>query len=197
MIRLLEIVLACILFLIFSPLLIAIALAILIDSGLPILYLSPRIGKDGKPFHLYYFRTMVDGTHPHDEQLTRVGRFLRHYSLDHFAQIFNLLQGDMHFVGPRPMRPEQADLNDAIYQETLKVKPGVFNPAIIVLGKTYNSSPFLTKIILEKQYLDQRTFAKDVRFVGEALFAFLKSRGNVKMHGKPRVDTSQSTTDQD
>lgn len=197
MIRFLEIVVACILLLIFSPLLILIALAIVVDSGLPILYRSPRIGKDGAHFHLYYFRTMVDGTHPYEEQLTRVGRFLRHYSLDHLVQVFNLLKGDMHIVGPRPMRPEQADLNDPTYQATLTVKPGVFNPAIIALGKTYNASPFATKIDLEKQYLDQRTLTKDIRFVGDALLAFIKSRGNVKMHGKPRVEVSESPTDQD
>jgi hypothetical protein len=95
------------------------------------------------------------------------------------------------------MRPEQADLNDPNYQETLKVKPGVFSPAIIALGKTYNASPFDTKIELENDYLDQRTPSKDLRFVGGALSAFAKSRGNVKMHGKPRVDIPASTTDDD
>jgi len=197
MIRIFEIVLTCTLLLIFSPLFILIPLAIILDTGLPILYLSPRIGKDGKRFHLYYFRTMIDGTDPHDEQVTRVGRYLRHYSLDHFAQVFNLFKGDMHFIGPRPMRPEQARLDDATYQEILKVKPGVFNPAIIALGKTYNASPFATKIQLEKEYFDQRTRSKDIRFIGNSLLAFIKSRGNVKMHGTPQVDSMPSNIEQD
>ncbi len=188
MIRFFELVLTCTLLIIFFPLFILIPLAILLDTGLPILYRSPRIGKDGTRFHLYYFRTMVDGSDPHDEQLTQVGHFLRNYSLDHFAQVFNLFKGDMHFIGPRPMRPEQARIEDAMYQEILKVKPGVFNPAIIALGKTYNASPFTIKVELEKNYLDQRTRGKDIRFIGDSLLAFMKSRGNVKMRGTPQVD---------
>ena len=195
MLRILEITLTCMLILIFSPLLMMIALLIVIDSGLPILYLSPRIGKEGKPFDLFYFRTMESDSKPPDECLTKVGRFLRRYSLDHLPQLFNLLQGNMHFVGPRPMRPEQADLENPYYRQTLRVKPGVFSPAIIQLGKAYNESEFTTKISLEQAFLDERTPARDVRFVLDALIAFIKSQGNVKMHGKPRVDVNSDFTD--
>lgn len=188
MLRILEIALTCILILIFSPLLIIIAIAIVIDSGLPIFYLSPRIGKDGKHFNLFYFRTMNAGTHHHEERLTKVGRFLRHNSLDHLPQLFNLLQGNMHFVGPRPMRPEQADLDNPDYLEILKVKPGMFSPSIIQLGKHYNASKFTQKVELEQQYLDERTLKKDVRFFGEALSAFARNKRNVKMHGEPAVE---------
>lgn len=187
MLRILEIALTCMLILIFSPLLIIIAIAIVVDSGLPIFYLSPRIGKDGKHFNLFYFRTMMPNTAPPEEQLTKVGRFLRHNSLDHLPQLFNLLQGNMHFVGPRPMRPEQGDLDNPDYLQILSVKPGMFSPSIIQLGKYYNASKFTQKVELEQRYLEDRTLKKDVRFFGEALSAFARNKLNVKMHGEPTV----------
>lgn len=187
MLRFLELCLTGFLLVTFSPILIVTALAILIDSGLPIFYMSPRIGKNGQSFDLFYFRTMKTGAEPPQERLTRVGRFLRHNSLDHLPQFFNLLRGDMHIMGPRPMTPEQVDLDNPNYQQILNVKPGMFSPAIIQLGKYYNASTFSQKVTLEQDYLDERTFRKDIQFFGESLSALLKNKRNVKMHGDPKI----------
>ena len=149
--------------------------------------MSPRIGRRGQPFLLYYFRTMRPGTAVASQRLTRVGRFLRNYSLDHLPQVFNLLRGEMHLVGPRPMRPEEVDLSDDNYQQALTVKPGVFNPAVLQLGRRYNPTDFATKVRLEKAYLEERSAGKDTRFVGDMLRAWVRSRGNVKARGEPRV----------
>ena len=185
MYRLLEIVFACVLIVIFSPLLLIIALMIVLETGFPVLYRSPRIGQHGKQFHLYNFRTQVknDVTQP----ATKVGRLVRNLSLDHLPQFFNILFGDMHVIGPRPMRPEQADLNHAQYQEILAVKPGLFSPAILQLAVNYNSSEFDTKVHLEKSYLDNRSLFKDMQVFKDTFFALIQSRGNIKLRGKPSV----------
>ena len=172
-------------FLIFSPVMIVIALFIVIDSGMPIIYPSLRIGRHGKEFTLYNFRTVSDALDR--QQATRVGRFIRNLSLDHIPQLFNVIQGDMNVVGPRPMRPEQVDMSDPIYLEVLYVKPGMFSPAILQLGQTYNASEFDTKVTLEKAYLDDRSLSKDFDLIKRTVSALIQSRGNIKMRGKPLV----------
>ena len=187
MLRFLEIVLTCLAMLVLMPVMVAVAVLIVLDSGFPVFFMSPRIGRQGQPFMLFYFRTMRPGTDPASQRLTRVGRFLRNYSLDHLPQVFNLLRGEMHLVGPRPMRPEEVDLTDDNYQRALTVKPGVLNPAVLQLGRHYNPTDFAIKARLEKMYLEERSAGRDTRFVGDMLRALVRSRGNVKTRGEPRV----------
>lgn len=181
MFRLLEMLLALILIILFSPLFVVVAIAVVLDSGFPVFYRSPRIGQYGKEFFMYNFRTQNP-----DASATRVGRFIRNISIDHFPQIFNVFLGNMNIVGPRPMRPEQANMDNPTYQRVLQVKPGMLNPGIFSLGRTYNSSQFETKVDLENQYLEDRSFGKDLNFVKAILGAIIESRGNLKLRGKVR-----------
>ncbi len=190
--RLLEIVLTSVVLFVFSPTMLVITGLIIIDSGLPVFYLSPRVGKDGKEFKLFYFRTMYAGTGSSEERLTRIGHFLRNYSLDHVPQLFNLLRGDMHIVGPRPMMLDEADMSDGNYQQVLKVKPGMVGPAILQLGRYYNPTDFSTKVKLEKSYLTERSAGSDIRLVRAAIHATLKSRGNIKKRGESSTDLSET-----
>jgi lipopolysaccharide/colanic/teichoic acid biosynthesis glycosyltransferase len=124
-----------------SPLLAGIALWILLESGRPVILRQLRAGKDGKPFRMLKFRTMVPdavevgrrlgigadpyGIVPDDPRITRSGRFLRRTSLDELPQLWNVLRGEMSLVGPRPDLVEQAAHYTEADRRRLAVRPGV------------------------------------------------------------------------
>lgn len=115
------------------PIFVIISLAIRIDSKGPIFFWQNRVGRDGKVFEIYKFRSMSVDTDPYavnpldknDPRITRVGRFLRKTSLDELPQIINVLKGDMSFVGPRPEMPFIVEDYDEIHKERLKILPGI------------------------------------------------------------------------
>ncbi len=128
-----DILIAGVLLIALLPLLLIIALAIRLSSRGPALFVQQRAGKDGKPFGLYKFRTMrldVDPFGPspksgEDPRLTRVGRWLREYSLDELPQLANIVEGDMSLVGPRPLYVSQmAEWNER-QRRRLSVRPGL------------------------------------------------------------------------
>ena len=92
------------------PLFLIVATLIRLDSPGPVFYRSPRVGKDGKVFKLFMFRTMTGPQTGYSQKLTRVGRFLRNRSLDHWPTLINVLSGEMSVVGPRPEIPKFVDL---------------------------------------------------------------------------------------
>ena len=118
-----------------SPLLFLICILVRIDSGPPSIYLGKRVGKGGSNFNIIKFRTMIldaeikSGgyvTSKNDPRITKIGRFLRRYKLDELAQLFNILKGDMSFVGPRPEVLEYVNLYSQEDREIiLSVKPGI------------------------------------------------------------------------
>ncbi len=129
-----------------SPVMGLIALATWFDSGGPIIFRQKRLGKDGKPFTLYKFRSMRHGADPDgkptparqkDDRFTRVGRWLRLTRLDELPQLYNILRGDMHFIGPRPFVPEQEEeclRRIPFYSQRWSVKPGATGWAQIHRG---------------------------------------------------------------
>ncbi|CAN7593862.1 sugar transferase [Rhizobium sp. LjRoot254] len=135
--RCMDIVLSSILLAFTLPVTLATMLAIVIEDGRPIFYLQERVGRNGKTFLLYKFRSMrrsaeADGVprwaQLHDDRVTRVGRFLRRSRIDEFPQFFNVLAGHMSLVGPRPERPAiAANLEKEIpnYWYRCLVKPGI------------------------------------------------------------------------
>ena len=154
--RLIDLISSVSLLLLFSPIIFIIALAIKLDSSGPILADTPeRIGKNGKPFKLYKFRSMVQNAHEllrenpefsrlyheyrlgsyklkNDPRITRIGRFIRKHSLDEVPQFVNILKGDMSLVGPRAYYPDELRDQQKKYPETkesvkivLSVKPGL------------------------------------------------------------------------
>ncbi len=131
--RALDIVVASTLLLLFAPVMLVIAIAIRLDSRGPALFKQVRVGQHGKLFEMYKFRTMhVDAdpyapapTDPNDPRITRIGRWLRRYSLDEFPQLINVLKGEMSMVGPRPEMPFLVEQYEEWQRRRLDVKPGV------------------------------------------------------------------------
>lgn len=175
------------------PFLLLIAVLIRIDSPGPVLYWQRMVGWKGKVFPLFRFRTMhID---PDTEQrFTRVGRFLRNYSLDHLPQLFNLLRGELTIIGPRPMEVDAVNLQEPAWQQYVQGKPGLINCAIFKLGKEWTPSrstrPELNQE-LELQYQKQRSIASDAKLFLQALWKFMASRGNIKARGDTDPDLKQ------
>jgi lipopolysaccharide/colanic/teichoic acid biosynthesis glycosyltransferase len=155
-------------------------------EGLPVLWRSRRLGREGRAFDLLSFRTMRD--QPADDvdaRLTRTGRILRNYSLDHLPTLINVFRGDMSLVGPRPTEPSRVDLHDPRWQRVLTVRPGLVSYAILHRACMYNATPAEERLALELNYVDHATVALDFRLLIRAAAATLQSRGNVKARGRP------------
>ena len=155
-----------------APLMAVIALAIKICDGGPVFFAQERLTKDGKVFLLYKFRSMRTSsqeqyclTRKQDERVTTVGRFLRASHLDELPQIYNILKGDMSFVGPRPECPELAEEYTKIVPEfayRLKAKAGLTGYAQ-VYGQ-YNTTPY-DKLKLDLCYITGYSFLLDLRLI--------------------------------
>jgi lipopolysaccharide/colanic/teichoic acid biosynthesis glycosyltransferase len=132
--RLFDVCVSLCLLLLLSPLLLGTALAVAIESGFPVLFRQTRIGRKGREFGMFKFRSMVKNaasvgpyfTTANDPRITRVGRFIRRTSLDELPQLINVLKGDMSLVGPRPDVPAQKRLyTEADWAQRCSVRPGI------------------------------------------------------------------------
>ncbi len=131
--RIFDVVFSVVVLVVSMPLILLIALAIRLDSAGPIIFRQKRIGRYGKPFVMWKFRTMKNGTDPYaihprdenDERITRVGRWLRRTSLDELPQFYNVLRGEMSIVGPRPEMPFIVEQYNELQRERLNVRPGI------------------------------------------------------------------------
>ena len=166
-----------------SPLIGLIALAIKLNDGGTVLYVQDRVGKDGKVFRCYKFRTMVVGAEnkglglevaKDDPRVTRVGRFLRHWTLDEILQLFNVLKGDMSIVGPRPTVPSQVGRYTPWQRRRLEVKPGMAGWAWIH-GR--NQPSWSERIELDVWYVDHRSLRLDLYILLKALFMLFRREG--------------------
>jgi lipopolysaccharide/colanic/teichoic acid biosynthesis glycosyltransferase len=170
--------------LILMPALAALAVAILFDDGAPVFYSQTRVGRRGRPFRIWKFRSMRAGsqgsviTAAGDRRVTRVGAALRRLKLDELPQLFNVLKGDMSLVGPRPEVPEYVQLEAPIWQAVLQVRPGVTDLATLLyrdeetlLGTggdphaMYRESVLPAKLILNLGYLHSRSFGRDLKLI--------------------------------
>ena len=132
--RAMDIVLAMAALLALAPLLLGAALAIALETGLPVLFRQTRVGLNGREFGMYKFRSMVKNaaqvgpyfTTDNDPRITRVGRFVRRTSIDELPQLINVLKGEMSLVGPRPDVPAQRSLyTQADWAQRCSVRPGI------------------------------------------------------------------------
>ena len=169
--RPLDTLLAAALLVVTSPLLLAAAIAIRLESGGPIVYRQRRVGRHGEPFELWKLRTMVSGAEAMgagiyvlegDARITRVGRLLRRLSLDELPNLVNVLKGEMALVGPRPTIQDQVDRYTDRQRRRLEVKPGITGWAQIN-GRT--SLPWPERIELDVWYVDNRSLRLDVRIL--------------------------------
>src|SRR5260370_30143019 len=188
MTHLFDFIIGSIVLVIATPNLLVIALRIKCDSSGPIIYGSPRVGKNGMYFHLLRFRTVDISKPAHlkmNERLTRVGGFIRNYSLDDLPNVFNVLKGEMSIVSPRPTEPESVDVNDPAWQKVLPVRPGAISWAILELASAYNVSPWSLRLKLEEEYIQKKSIAFDLLVLRKAVQRLIASKGNVKARGVP------------
>lgn len=186
--RIFDCILALILFLFILPFWFLIALMIKISSPGPIFYKQIRIGKGGKPFQLIKFRTMIkeaekDGpkmAQENDPRITKIGRFLRKTRLDELPQLWNIIKGEMSFVGPRAERPEfQETLKSLIpfYQERFLIKPGLTGWAQIKYGYTSSLDENFEKLQYDLYYIKNRSFLFDLEIILKTINIILRGSG--------------------
>jgi lipopolysaccharide/colanic/teichoic acid biosynthesis glycosyltransferase len=163
-----------------SPVLAAIAVTIKLESRGPILFRQERIGRHGRPFQILKFRTLVYEAprdpadyliSKSDPRITRVGAFLRRWSLDELPQIWNVLRGDMSIVGPRPTLAYQVARYDDFQRRRLEVLPGVTGLAQIG-GR--NALPWPQRIKLDVWYVDHRSLLLDLRILAATSVALFR-----------------------
>jgi exopolysaccharide biosynthesis polyprenyl glycosylphosphotransferase len=176
-----------------SPLLLLVALAILVDSGRPIFFRQRRAGRDGKPFTMLKFRTMVTDAEerlgelvdlskleqpafkiPDDPRVTRIGRILRRTSVDEVPQLINVLRGDMSLVGPRPEEESVVALYDERQRGRLAIKPGLTGP-MQVYGRS--DLTFEERLAMERDYLDNLSLLTDLAILLRTPLAIIRGDG--------------------
>lgn len=181
--RIFDILASSVTLILLSPFIALVALAIKLDDNGPVLYIQNRVGKDGKIFRCYKFRTMVVGAEriglglevaKDDARITRVGRFLRHWTLDEVPQLFNVLRGEMSIVGPRPGLLHQATRYAAYQNRRLEVKPGMAGWAW-VHGR--NRLPWAERIELDIWYVDHWSLWLDFYILARAFVQLLRREG--------------------
>jgi lipopolysaccharide/colanic/teichoic acid biosynthesis glycosyltransferase len=185
--RILDLVVATILLLLFLPIWVIVPILVLIDSGRPIFFSHRRVGRGGEDFHLYKFRSMVknadDLLHKHDKKLleqfkagdwklendpriTPLGKVLRSLTIDEFPQLYNVFKGEMSMVGPRAYVRKELEEQTAKYPETkqyvnaiLSIKPGITGPW---QTNGRNEVPFKVRAQMDAEYANKRSIWEDI-----------------------------------
>ena len=161
--RFFDIFFSITLILLLSPILFLICIVVFIDLGNPILFKQKRPGLNEKVFTMYKFRTMSDELEKSDAQrLTIIGRTLRSLSLDELPELWNVLIGDMSFVGPRPLLVEYLDLYDDFQKKRHMVKPGITGWAQI---NGRNQLSWEDKFLLDIWYVENQSFLLDLKIL--------------------------------
>lgn len=175
--RIIDFLIAAGCLIIFSPLFLICYIAVKWEDGGPAFYQQERIGLHGKPFFIYKFRSMrvdaeKDGSalyqHERDERMTKVGKFLRDHHLDELPQLWNVLKGDMAFIGPRPERQyyiDQIIQRNPRYTELYQIRPGVTSYATLYNGYTDTLEKMLKRLELDLYYLEHRSWWFDMKIL--------------------------------
>ncbi len=182
--RVLDVVVSLAGLVLLAPLFALIAVAIKLDSPGAVFFVQERVGKDGRLFRAYKFRTMIEGAAQQgagflvdgqdDPRITRTGKYLRRWSLDELPQLFNILAGQMSIVGPRPTLSYQVEQYDDFQRRRLEVKPGVTGWAQIH-GRNVLSWP--ERIEYDVWYVDNWSFRLDLEIILKTVPVLFKSEG--------------------
>jgi len=175
--RLIDLTFSMVCMVVFSPLLLYCYILIKRDHDGPAIYKQERIGRFGRPFYMYKFRTMrtdAEDEGPQlsstegDSRLTETGRFLRDHHLDELPQFWNVFMGDMSFIGPRPERKyfiDQIMEHDKRYTYLYQIRPGVTSYATLYNGYTDTMEKMLRRLELDLYYLEHRSFWFDMKIL--------------------------------
>ncbi len=187
---LLDKILAAILIIMLSPIMIVIAISIYLWDGRPILFVQERPGYKEKIFKIYKFRTMTDEKDengnllPDEKRLKGIGKMIRSLSLDELPQLFNVLKGDMSFVGPRPLLIEYLPLYNEKQKKRHEVKPGITGWAQ-VNGR--NSISWKEKFEYDVYYVENLSFLLDLKIILLTIWKVLKKEG-VSQEGRATME---------
>ena len=180
----LERLTAAVALLCFSPVLAIAAAATLIETGRPVLFRQTRVGRGGEPFWLFKLRSMRVGapgssiTAGRDPRVTRVGALLRRYKLDELPQLWNIMRGEMQFVGPRPELPRFVEPGNALWRAVLRERPGLTDLSTLVYRneedilarrsdpeQAYRKELLPRKLALNASYRQVRSLGTDFKLV--------------------------------
>lgn len=175
--RIVDFLVALASIIVFSPLFLICYILVKREDGGPAIFKQERIGRFGRPFTIYKFRSMridaeKDGPqlfgHEKDSRMTKVGRFLRDHHLDELPQLWNVMKGDMAFIGPRPERKyyiDQIVQHDPRYVYLYQIRPGVTSYATLYNGYTDTMEKMLRRLDLDLFYLEHRSWWFDAKIL--------------------------------
>ena len=193
--RILDFVFSLLALIILSPLILIISILVFIASGRPVIFKQKRVGYKNTIFTIYKFRTMKNGmrqTKTEDlteeeieNDITFIGKFLRKLSLDELPQLFNILKGDMSFVGPRPLIPQEDEIRKLREKYNVySVRPGITGWAQV------NGRDFIDdeqKATLDKEYVEKHSIFMDIKIMFRTVWVVLAGKdiadGNTKKEG--------------
>ena len=170
-------IIASILMMLFSPLFLVCYIAVKREDGGPVIFKQERIGRFGRPFYIYKFRSMrldAEKKGPalyaggKDKRLTKIGKFLREHHLDELPQLWNVFCGDMSFIGPRPERKFYIDKimeRDPRYRFLYQIRPGVTSYATLYNGYTDTIEKMLRRLRYDLFYLQHRSWWLDFKIL--------------------------------
>jgi lipopolysaccharide/colanic/teichoic acid biosynthesis glycosyltransferase len=194
--RIFDLSVSVILLILFAPFYLLIALLIKLDSSGPVHYKASRVGKNGRLFKLFKFRTMKVNssnsgpaiTQKADPRITRVGKVLREIKVDEIPQLWNVIRGDMSLVGPRPEDPRYVEKYDEEQRKVLLVRPGLSSPASIEyrheekllstqadnLEDYYVRQVMPKKLKIDLDYVENQSLIRDVAICFKTAYTILK-----------------------
>ena len=182
--RLIDFIVSAVALIVFAPLFLVCSIAIRLEDGKPVIYRQERIGLHGKPFYIYKFRSMridaendgpqllLDGKF-NDPRLTKVGKWMRAHHLDELPQLWNVLKGDMAFIGYRPERKfyiDQIIERNPRYTELYAIRPGVTSYATLYNGYTDTMEKMLRRIDYDLYYLEHQSMWTDCKILFTTFF---------------------------
>lgn len=188
--RVFDFILALIMVIVLSPVLLVVSALIVIDDGFPVFYRAQRGGYKNKPFRIYKFRSMVKNadkigggtTALNDNRITKIGNVLRKTKIDEFANLFNILRGEMSFIGPRPELLQYTDRYEGVEKYIFEVRPGItdfssdifINLDEIVGGENademYEKYVLKNKNALRVKYAAEVSFSTDIKIFFKTVF---------------------------
>ena len=175
-----DFIVAVIALLLLWPIIAILAIAVRIFLGTPVLFRQTRVGLHGETFRIVKFRTMTDQRneagelYPDSVRLTRFGRFLRSTSLDELPELYNILRGEMSFVGPRPLLPEYLPLYDARQAKRHDVRPGLTGWAQI---NGRNALDWKDRFEMDVWYVENRSLLLDLKIICKTVLTVVRRDG--------------------
>ena len=173
---------------ILSPVIIILSVLIRLSGKGPVIYSQDRIGKNGEPFVIYKFRSMVYNAETgnpmlaglNEERITRIGRFIRKYRIDEIPNFINVIKCDMAIVGPRPVRQffiDQIVKRNPDFTKLLNVKPGITSWGQVKYGYATNVEEMLERLGYDLYYIENRSLWFDIKILLYTVVTILKGKG--------------------